>query len=176
MQIAATLALGHPRIGAAMRDKYRVVLLDEYQDTGHAQRVILRTLFGAATPSGGAATPSGGPGHPVTAVGDPVQSIYSWRGASASNLPRFVTDFPLASGRPSSVRPLLTSFRNPAAVLTLANQVSEPVRHGGPVEVGELRPAPGAPDGSVRYGLFGTEAQENAWLAATIAGFWREAR
>ena len=187
MQIAAALVRDHPRVATELRDRYRVVLLDEYQDTGHAQRFILRGLFGSgqadpADPTGSAEPVVSGRrrvapgGHPVTAVGDPVQSIYSWRGASASNLPRFVTDFPLASGRPSSVRPLLTSFRNPAAELTLANQVSEPVRHGGPVEVGELRPAPGAPDGSVRYGLFGTEAQENAWLAATIAGFWREAR
>src|SRR6478672_5857894 len=46
MQIAASLVLRHPPIGTALREKYRVVLLDEYQDTGHAQRVILRTLFG----------------------------------------------------------------------------------------------------------------------------------
>ncbi|WP_395725651.1 ATP-dependent helicase [Nakamurella sp.] len=182
MQIAAALVRDHPQIGAALRDRYRVVLLDEYQDTGHAQRVILRGLFGVGTVDQGPGGPDSNGrserrrrGHPVTAVGDPVQSIYSWRGASASNLPRFVTDFPLASGRPSGVRPLLTSFRNPAAVLTLANEISAPVRHDGRVEVGELRPAPGARAGGVRYGLFGTAAQENAWLAGTIAGYWRDA-
>src|SRR5664279_2071556 len=37
MQVAARLVLGHPKIGTAMRERYRVVLLDEYQDTGHAQ-------------------------------------------------------------------------------------------------------------------------------------------
>lgn len=188
MQIAAALVRDHPRIALAMRERYRVVLLDEYQDTGHAQRVILRGLFGGPAepardglePVGPGATgpgvpPAPRPGHPVTAVGDPVQSIYSWRGASASNLPRFVTDFPLSSGRPSGVRPLLTSFRNPASVLALANEISRPVRHGGQVEVGELRPTPGAPPGRVRYGLFGTAADENAWLAATIADYWRQA-
>src|SRR6478752_4093343 len=170
MQIAATLALGHPRIGAAMRDKYRVVLLDEYQDTGHAQRVILRTLFGAATPSGGS-------GHPVTAVGDPVQSIYSWRGASASNLPRFVTDFPQASGAPAVTRSLLTSFRNPPAVLSLANAVSSSIRTGpdAPVEVGELRPTADAPPGEVRYGLFSVVADADDWLARSIADRWKKA-
>ena len=56
------------------------MLLDEYQDTSHAQVVLLRSLFGA--------------GHPVTAVGDPCQSIYGWRGASAGTLDRFPTDFP----------------------------------------------------------------------------------
>lgn len=168
MQIAATLVQRHPRVGAALRERYPVVLLDEYQDTGHAQRVILRTAFGA-----GAADAA--PGHPVMAVGDPVQSIYSWRGASASNLPRFVTDFPLVSGRPAPTRTLLTSFRNPAAVLHLANEVSGAIRTGpgARIEVGELRRTPGASDGEVRYGLFATVADEDAWLARTIAERWR---
>ena len=64
------------------------MLLDEYQDTGEAQRVLLTSLFGG--------------GHPVTAVGDPRQSIYGWRGASAGNLERFLADFrpaPTADGR-----------------------------------------------------------------------------
>ncbi len=170
MQIAATLALGHPRIGVTLRDRYRVVLLDEYQDTGHAQRVILRTLFGAGSPTGGT-------GHPVTAVGDPVQSIYSWRGASASNLPRFVTDFPAASGGAAPTRALLTSFRNPAAVLELANAVSAEIRTGpsAPVPVGELRPADHAPTGELAYGLFPTVVDEDAWLARNIAQRWKAA-
>ncbi|MGS0684193.1 ATP-dependent helicase [Nakamurella sp. GG22] len=170
MQIAATLVQEQPRVGAVLREKYAVVLLDEYQDTGHAQRVILRTLFGAGAP--GAKN-----GHPVMAVGDPVQSIYSWRGASASNLPRFVTDFPLSNGTASPIRSLLTSFRNPPAVLALANSVSESIRSGpsAPVQVGELRPVDGAPDGEVRYGLFPTVADEDAWLARTIAQRWKAA-
>ena len=170
MQIAATLAIEHPRIGVVLRERYRVVLLDEYQDTGHAQRVILRTLFGAGAPSGGT-------GHPVTAVGDPVQSIYSWRGASASNLPRFVTDFPTTSGAPAPTRALLTSFRNPARVLELANAISADIRSGptAPVAVGELRPTEQAPLGELAFGLFATVADEDAWLARSIAELWRSA-
>ena len=145
MQIAATLVTGHPRIGVALREKFRVVLLDEYQDTGHAQRVILRTLFGAGEAGAGV-------GHPVTAVGDPVQSIYSWRGACASNLPRFVTDFPRAPKTPAVTRALLTSFRNPPSVLRLANVLSASIRSGpdAPVEVGELLPMNEAPAGAIR--------------------------
>ncbi len=56
--IAARIAVRHPEVGAAERGRYQVVLLDEYQDTSHAQLVLLRALFGD--------------GHPVTAVGDPV--------------------------------------------------------------------------------------------------------
>ena len=78
--LAARIADRHPEVGAAERGRYQVVLLDEYQDTSHAQLVLLRALFGG--------------GHPVTAVGDPCQSIYGWRGASAGNLRRFAQDFP----------------------------------------------------------------------------------
>ncbi len=168
MQVAAALVEQHPRVGAALRDRYRVVLLDEYQDTGHAQRVILRSAFGAGAPDVD-------PGHPVMAVGDPVQSIYSWRGASASNLPRFVTDFPTASGEPAPISSLLTSFRNPAGVLALANEVSGSIRTGpsARIEVGELRPADDAAAGDVRYGLFETVADEDQWLARNIADLWR---
>ena len=69
MALAARIASRHPQVGLAERSRYNVVLLDEYQDTSHAQLVLLRALFGG--------------GHPVTAVGDPCQSIYGWRGASA---------------------------------------------------------------------------------------------
>ena len=65
MRLAAQLA-GLPEVAAGERDRFRAVLLDEYQDTGHAQIAMLRGLFGG--------------GHPVTAVGDPFQSIYGWRG------------------------------------------------------------------------------------------------
>lgn len=80
MSRAALVARDHPEVGAAERDRFRVVLLDEYQDTSHAQIVLLRSLFGG--------------GHPVTAVGDPCQSIYGWRGASAGTLERFPAEFP----------------------------------------------------------------------------------
>ena len=163
MQLAATLVSDHPRIGAALRQRYRVVLLDEYQDTGHAQRVILRGVFSD--------TAAGWSGHPVTAVGDPVQSIYSWRGASASNLPRFPTDFPDRAGIPASTLTLSISFRNGSSILEVANELSEQVREA-PVEVRELRARPGAGAGEMRYGLFRTAVDEEAWVAQHIALRW----
>src|SRR5690606_17883787 len=69
MALAARIAARHREVGEIERSRFAVVLLDEYQDTSHAQLVLLRSLFGG--------------GHPVTAVGDPCQSIYGWRGASA---------------------------------------------------------------------------------------------
>ena len=90
MASAARLASTLPQVGQRLRHQYRVVLLDEYQDTGHAQRVALSSLFGRGVDDDLA----------LTAVGDPIQSIYGWRGASATNLPRFTTDFPRADGTP----------------------------------------------------------------------------
>ena len=48
--IAARIAARHPEVGAAERGRYQVVLLDEYQDTSHAQLVLLRALFGGWPP------------------------------------------------------------------------------------------------------------------------------
>ncbi len=77
--VAARIARDHPEVAEIERSRFAAVLLDEYQDTGEAQRVLLTSLFGG--------------GHPVMAVGDPRQSIYGWRGASAGNLERFLDDF-----------------------------------------------------------------------------------
>ncbi len=137
MSLAARIAEADPAVGEIERGQFRAVLLDEYQDTGHAQRVLLRALFGRG---------AGGAGS-VTAVGDPCQSIYGWRGASAGNLARFRTDFPAEGGEPSPVYGLLTSFRNPDEVLTLANRVSEELRTGSGVGRGRRaarRPGLGA--------------------------------
>ncbi len=161
MSVAATLARDHPEVGAAERTRFGAVLLDEYQDTGHGQRVLLRSLFGAAA-------------LPVTAVGDPCQSIYGWRGASAANLPRFCTDFPHPDGTPARTRGLLTSFRNPPKVLAVANAVSGELR-GPAVQVGELRCRDGASSGEVRCALLPDVRAEVSWVAGAIAQRWHSA-
>src|ERR1700747_1297064 len=68
MASAARLAVTFPQVGQDLRNRYRVVLLDEYQDTGHAQRIALSSLFGGGVDDGLA----------LTAVGDPLPSIYGW--------------------------------------------------------------------------------------------------
>src|SRR5262249_60723448 len=131
------------------------VLLDEYQDTSHAQLVLLRALFGG--------------GHPVTAVGDPCQSIYGWRGASAGNLRRFARDFPTRSGPDSPVRLLSTSFRNAGRVLDAAAMLQARLRAEAP-DVPVLVPAPdrGA-RGGVRCALLPGVADEAEGVAAQAA-------
>ncbi|MGW5443049.1 UvrD-helicase domain-containing protein [Streptomyces asiaticus] len=154
---SATLALGHPEVGRILREQFAVVLLDEYQDTSVAQRLLLSGLFG------------GGTGHPVTAVGDPCQAIYGWRGASVANLDDFPEHFPHADGRPAGRFALSENRRSGGRLLDLANGLAAPLRamHEG---VEALRPAPGAErDGAVRCALLPTHAEELAWLADSIA-------
>jgi DNA helicase II / ATP-dependent DNA helicase PcrA len=167
LAVAARIAAEHPEVGAGERATYRAVLLDEYQDTGYAQRVLLRALFGTAP-----GEPVRDDGLSVTAVGDPNQSIYGWRGASAGNLPRFRTDFPAPDG-PADVHGLLTSFRNPPEVLALANAVSQPLREApDAVDVGALRALGGT--GDVRVGLLPDLAAEIEWLADGVAAQWAD--
>src|SRR5271166_3208872 len=146
--LAARIASRHPEVGAAERARYQVVLLDEYQDTSHAQLVLLQALFGG--------------GHPVTAVGDPCQSIYGWRGASAGNLRRFTRDFPARSGTDAPVRLLSTSFRNAGRVLEAAAVLQEQLRAEAP-DVPVLAPAPDRGGrGEVRCALLPTVIDEAA--------------
>jgi len=82
MSLAARLAAEHPEVGAAERDRFRLVLLDEYQDTGHAQRILLAALFGDLSGSG-AADVAGGRERVETAAdadGLPVQGRTSASG------------------------------------------------------------------------------------------------
>ncbi|WP_369817366.1 ATP-dependent helicase [Mycobacterium sp. 852014-52450_SCH5900713] len=164
MACAARLAANFPQVGADLRGRYRVVLLDEYQDTGHAQRVALSGLFGGGVDDGLA----------LTAVGDPIQSIYGWRGASATNLPRFTTDFPLSDGTPAPVLELRTSWRNPPRTLQLANAISAEARRRS-VAVHALRPRPDAPPGTVRCALLPDVHAEREWIADELAARYRAA-
>ncbi|WP_405529181.1 UvrD-helicase domain-containing protein [Streptomyces avidinii] len=155
--LSAQLATTRPEVGAMLREEFRVVLLDEYQDTSVAQRLLLSGLFGA------------GSGHAVTAVGDPCQAIYGWRGASVANLDDFPKHFPHADGSPATRLSLSENRRSGGRLLDLANGLAAPLRamHEG---VEALRPALGAEAaGQVRCALLETHAQELDWLADSVA-------
>ena len=81
----AQLLYDHAEIRAELDERYRYVLVDEYQDTNQAQYVILRALS---------------TDYPNLAVtGDPDQSIYGWRGADLNNILEFEHDYPERAGR-----------------------------------------------------------------------------
>ncbi|HKE51924.1 MAG TPA: ATP-dependent DNA helicase [Actinomycetes bacterium] len=154
MHDAALLAETRPEVGRGERDRFRVVLLDEYQDTSVAQRRMLVGLFGG--------------GHPVTAVGDPCQAIYGWRGASVANLDEFGRHFPGAAGEPVRGYPLAENRRSGGRILAAANELAASLRavHSG---VAALRPAAGAEQaGTIRVALHETYAEEIDWLADQV--------
>ncbi len=164
MGAAARLAATFPQVGQDLRNRYRVVLLDEYQDTGHAQRIALSALFGGGRDDGLA----------LTAVGDPIQSIYGWRGASATNLPRFCTDFPRSDGTPAPALELRTSWRNPPRALHVANAISAEARRRS-VAVQALRARPDAPPGTVLCALLPDVRAERDWIAEHLRVRYQQA-
>jgi DNA helicase II / ATP-dependent DNA helicase PcrA len=157
--LAARLAEHCPEVGGIERDKYKIVLLDEYQDTSVAQALMLSRLFSGPDDRSGR-------GHPVTAVGDPNQAIYGWRGASVSNILEFAEDFPTRDGR-ATTYPLTVNRRSDERILTTANHLAAELYAGRP-ELLPLEPKPGARPGEVRATVHETYDGELAWLADQV--------
>jgi len=99
----------HPALAATVRDRYQALVLDEYQDTNPAQRVLISAIFGD--------------GFPVIAVGDEDQTIYEWRGASAENFEQFIDHFPTADGSRAHDRGLTLNRRSGQGILEVANEI-----------------------------------------------------
>jgi DNA helicase II / ATP-dependent DNA helicase PcrA len=159
--LAAVIARDYPEVRADQSSLFTAVLLDEYQDTGHSQEVLLSSLFGGW--------------HRVMAVGDPLQSIYGWRGASAGTLARFARSFGGERASEVAILDLTTSYRNAERILDVANQISAPLRTSAPWErgpklaVGALTCPPARTDrGTVVTSLHQTSKDEAVWIAESI--------
>jgi superfamily I DNA/RNA helicase len=124
------------------------VLVDEYQDTTHAQSRLLRA--------------AGAGRARLTAAADPYQSIYSFRGAALDNVASFPADF-ASDAEPGRRLVLTTSFRTPAEILQSAVRVT-----GGdlPGAAGPVVAAPGR--GRVDVHRFDQEAEEAEWIASEV--------
>lgn len=155
IRLAARIVTQNPDVVAEYRARFQAVLLDEYQDTNHAQAILMEKVFGE--------------GHPVTAVGDPDQNIYAWRGASLHNLLRFPKQFPRADGTPARKLPLYTNFRSGAKILRAADRIIQPLpADQRPDPDKELRPwAPNGP-GQVDVSQFEHEVSEAEAIADRI--------
>ena len=173
IELGARLAATRPEVGLEERAKFKVVLLDEYQDTSVAQALMLSHLFSGPTPDEGR-------GHPVTAVGDPNQAIYGWRGASVSNILRFGESFPAADGSVDvAAYPLTVNRRSDRRILALANRLADPLYAQFPMV--ERLEAPGdAAEGQVAAVAHETYDEELAGLVDQVVaaherhGTWRE--
>ncbi|MDO4655618.1 UvrD-helicase domain-containing protein [Actinomyces sp.] len=104
-----------PAVAEMYRRRFRHIMVDEYQDTNHAQYVLVRELVGGPGTSGaGSALPPG----ELTVVGDSDQSIYAFRGATIRNIEEFEEDYP-------SARTILLeqNYRSTQNILSAANAV-----------------------------------------------------
>ncbi|EFV12405.2 UvrD-helicase domain-containing protein [Segniliparus rugosus] len=110
---AVQLLQTNDEVAERWRARFRHVLVDEYQDTNHAQYVLIRELVGA-----GAGTQVGAETSALTVVGDSDQSIYRFRGATIRNIEEFERDFPNA-------RTVLLeqNYRSTQNILSAANAV-----------------------------------------------------
>ncbi|AUG79564.1 helicase UvrD [Kitasatospora sp. MMS16-BH015] len=144
----AVLLAERAEVGAALRERYEAVYVDEYQDTDPSQVRLLRALAGG--------------GRDLVAVGDPDQSIYAFRGADINGILDFPQAFPQADGRPAEVKVLRVSRRSGAVLLAATRELARrmpmgrlpagklaehrallPAREGGQAEV-YTYPTPGA--------------------------------
>ena len=159
MSLAADIAQNFEDVGVLERGKYKVVLLDEYQDTSQSQVRMLSSLYGG--------------GHPVMAVGDPSQAIYTWRGASAGTMASFATYFPKNVDQVGKAQfSLPTTFRNDEMILSVANRISGEIKLAGGQQVVELEARPKAGKGEVAYGIFETIDTEAQAITEYVQKNW----
>jgi DNA helicase-2/ATP-dependent DNA helicase PcrA len=107
LRFAVLLLEQHDDVRERWQKRFRFIMVDEYQDTNHAQYRMLRALAGEH--------------HNIMCVGDADQSIYSWRGADIRNITSFSDDFPDAR-----MVVLDLNYRSTSHILEAANAV---VRH-----------------------------------------------
>lgn len=135
----------HPDVLAAQQDRFKYFLVDEYQDTNHAQYEILRLLSSRD--------------QNLMVVGDDDQSIYSWRGADVRTILNFEHDFPKAY----TVK-LEKNYRSTGTILQAANAV---IAHNVERKKKKLIPTRGDGD-KIQVYEASDERDEGRWIAGEI--------
>ena len=164
MFYAAKIAQEVQKVGELERAKYRIVLLDEYQDTSQSQVRMLSALYS---------------GHPIMTVGDPYQAIYGWRGAAIGTIKHFHQSFN-SPNSPTSAKKggkaaeyeLSTTFRNDVSILELANRIGKVVGNQIELAVKELQPSKKAGPGIVVRDIYENVELEAAGIAERFAKLW----
>src|SRR5262245_15466780 len=124
IMVTVNLFQALPEVAAQYRRRFRQVLVDEYQDTNHAQYVLIRELVSGGAPLFSSRTAEADrPGDPIPpaelcVVGDADQSIYAFRGATIRNIEEFEQDYPDAK-----VILLEQNYRSTQNILAAANAV-----------------------------------------------------
>jgi len=142
----AVMLRDNPELRAQLDDRYRYIMVDEYQDTNLAQYAIVRALCLN--------------NQNLSVTGDPDQSIYAWRGANISNIREFEKDYPHAK-----VVHLEQNYRSTGKILNTADELIAHNRHRKPKKLFTDNAA-GEP---VRLICFGHPNDEAAAIAQRIA-------
>ncbi|WP_303249231.1 ATP-dependent helicase [uncultured Slackia sp.] len=139
------LLKNHPDVLEAYQDRFRYLMVDEYQDTNHAQYEITKLLASKH--------------KNIMVVGDDDQSIYSWRGADIRNILEFESDYPNAH----TVK-LEQNYRSTGNILAAANAVVSNNMHR---KKKRLYTASGEGD-KIKVYMASDERDEGRWIAAEI--------
>jgi DNA helicase-2/ATP-dependent DNA helicase PcrA len=143
----------NPEILVAYQNRFRYLLVDEYQDTNRAQYAITRLLAAAH--------------RNIMVVGDDDQSIYSWRGADLRNILEFEYDYPEAT-----VIRLEQNYRSTQTILEAANAV---IAHNEQRKPKRLF-TEGAKGEKIALYQASDERDEGRWIAAEIEKLHRDGR
>ena len=147
VELPAALLRDRPVLAAALRARWPLISVDEYQDIDAAQFELLRLLAGD--------------GSGLTAIGDPDQAIYGFRGADVGFFLRFAAHYPGAT-----TLHLSRNYRATQAIVTGALQAIGPATLVPGRELRAVRPR-GAP---ITFHEAADEQAEAAWIAAAIDG------
>ncbi len=139
------LLADHPPVLESYRDRFRYVMVDEYQDTNYAQYMLVKLLTDKS--------------RNLCVVGDDDQSIYGWRGADIRNILDFEKDYPDAT-----VIKLEQNYRSTANILDAANQV---IAHNEGRKEKALWTEAGEGE-TIKLYCAGDEREEAAWVADRI--------
>ncbi|MBT1163610.1 ATP-dependent helicase [Bifidobacterium felsineum] len=152
-----------PQVAEYYHHRFRYILVDEYQDTNHAQYVLVRELAGVDTGEHSVpGAPNAGKTGPawITVVGDSDQSIYAFRGADIRNIQDFEQDFPNAK-----TIMLEQNYRSTQTILDAANAV---ISNNEGRKPKKLWTALGKGEPIVGYAADNAQ-QEAQWVAGEIA-------
>lgn len=145
---------------AALRGRYDLVVVDEYQDTDPAQERLLQAMAGN--------------GRDLVVVGDPDQSIYGFRGADVRGITQFAERFRATDGSAAHITSLRVSRRCPTEVLVASRLVAGALGAAGSLPIPDLRrhrdllAPPDQHSGRVEVRLFPTVEREAMWIAEAL--------
>ncbi len=156
--LAHRIVEDHPDLAQRIRDRYRAVVADEYQDTNAAQRAILQKLFGK--------------GFPLTVIGDSDQTLYEWRGASLENFRGFPTHFPTLGGKQAETLSLTFNRRSGKEIIHFANRIKKNIVS----DTANLQALPDAPPTRLAAQWHSTFQDEAEWIAEQLRERRRDGR